>query len=119
MSACISLVPIGRITFNLDNGNFSEKICRQTPNLVKTGQKNIGQMNTLVRLIVAGDIRSPQKRCLRVKGYQALRLAEEVKTLRERTTFIMLYVQCVSCSLWPQPTFNRCHKRRHEEVQWC
>ena len=33
--------------------------------------------------IIAGEIKSPQKRCLRVKLYQAARTAEEVQTLRE------------------------------------
>jgi len=104
MSAYISLAPIGRIAFKLDIVNFTEKSVDKTPNLVKTGQK----------LIVAGDIKSPQNRSLRVKGYQAVGLAEEVKTLRERATLTTVYVHCVSCSLWPQPTFNRCHIRRHE-----
>jgi len=48
--------------------------------LVKTEQK----------LLVAGDIKSPQNRSLRVKEYQAVRMTEEVKTLRERATIIAL-----------------------------
>ena len=51
-----------------------------------------------------------------MKGHQAVRLAEEVETLGERATLITLYVHCLSCSFWPQPTFNRYHIIRHEEV---
>ena len=35
-------------------------------------------VNTSVRFIVAGDIKSSRKRCLRVKLYQATSIAEEV-----------------------------------------
>jgi hypothetical protein len=37
-----------------------------------------------VRFIVAGDIKSPQKRSLRLKWYRAERTGEEAETLRER-----------------------------------
>lgn len=35
-------------------------------------------METTVRFIIVGDIKSPQKRSLEVKWYQAVRIAEEV-----------------------------------------
>jgi hypothetical protein len=45
-------------------------------------------MKTKVRFIVAGDIKSPQKCSLRVKWYQAVRIAQEVQSLRKRATML-------------------------------
>jgi len=51
------------------------KICRGILNVVKIGQEYRAFYMAEVRLIVAGDIKSPQKR---VKWHQAVRTAEEV-----------------------------------------
>jgi hypothetical protein len=46
-------------------------------------------MTLSVRAIVAGDIKSPQKQSLQMKWYQAVRVAEEVKTLREKARMLL------------------------------
>jgi hypothetical protein len=62
-------------------------ICVEIPSLVKIGQKCWKfYVKAPVRFIVAGDIKPPYKLSLRVKSYVAVRIAEEVKTLRERAT---------------------------------
>lgn len=45
-------------------------------------------MKTSLRFIVIGDIKSPQKRSIQVKWYQAVRIAKEVQILRERATIL-------------------------------
>jgi hypothetical protein len=46
-------------------------------------------MKTSVLFIVAKDIKSLQKRSLRVKWYQAVRIGAEVQILCERTTMLL------------------------------
>jgi hypothetical protein len=46
--------------------------------------------------IVDGDTKSPLKRCVRVKFYQTVRIAEEVQTFRERATMLhSTYIACL------------------------
>jgi hypothetical protein len=53
----------------------------------------------LSMFIVAGDIKSPLKRCIRLKLYQAVSTAEYVGTLYDRTLLLTLYVRCLSWKL--------------------
>jgi hypothetical protein len=77
--------------------------------LIKIGPKyrpvyiNIGQFTQMHMLsyTVAGDIKSPQKRSLRLEWYRAVRIAEEVQTLSEcaailRYTYIVSLVPNIS-----------------------
>jgi hypothetical protein len=57
-----------------DTGSFYES----APNLVKIGPKTALHVKTKIHIIVAGDIKSPYKRCARVKWYQAVRIGEGV-----------------------------------------
>jgi hypothetical protein len=54
------------------------KICQEHPNLVKVGQKyRAHDMKTQVGFTVTGDNKSPYKRSVRVKCYQAVRTADK------------------------------------------
>jgi len=62
-------------------------MCGEIPNLVEIGQKYRAlYTNTRLYFIVSGEINSSQKRSLRLKRYQAVRINVEVHTLRERAT---------------------------------
>jgi hypothetical protein len=53
-------------------------ICHENTNLVKIGQKYRAlYTNTQVGFILAGDIKCPLQRSVRVKLYQALKVPEE------------------------------------------
>jgi hypothetical protein len=55
------------------------KICQEHPNVSKIGQQYRAlYIKNYIRSIVAGDIKSLQKRSLRVTWYLAVRRAEEV-----------------------------------------
>jgi isochorismate hydrolase len=57
----------------------SKKVCRENKNLIKIGQKYRALcLQTNVLFIVTGEIKSPQKRSLRTKWWQIVRVAEEV-----------------------------------------
>jgi len=61
----------GRIPIKFDIGNFYENLPRNK-NLATIGQKyRAFYMKTKVGLIVSGDIKSQQKRSLRMKWYQS------------------------------------------------
>jgi hypothetical protein len=80
------------------NGDLM-KTCRDIQNLVKTVQKyRTLYAKTSVRFIVAGDIKSSHKLSRRVRLYQAVRMAEEVKVLRIATK-ITYYVRFTSLPL--------------------
>jgi hypothetical protein len=55
-------------------------------------------MKTEVHFIVVGDFRSPHKRTLPMKMYQAVRIAEEVMILSERATLLRIYIYIYSLS---------------------
>jgi hypothetical protein len=80
LSLCFRSAATGRIFGQFDIGAFCDKLFRKS----KCG--SIGQeyralyMNTSMRFIVAGDIILLQQRSLRVRWYQAVRIAEEVQT---------------------------------------
>jgi hypothetical protein len=69
-------------------------ISRENTNVVQIGQKYRPLCTTThVRLIVIGDFKSLQQRFLRVKRYQAVRIAEGSKTrLRGRITSYIVYL---------------------------
>jgi len=76
--ACISAATPGAISVKFGMGNFHENLSKY-PNLVKVGQKyRAFYMETGPHLIVASDNVSPYKRFLRMKLYQAIRIAAEV-----------------------------------------
>jgi hypothetical protein len=55
------------------------KICPGTPDLVRVGQKcRALYVKAKVRSTVAGDIKSPENRCLPLKWYRAFRVSVEV-----------------------------------------
>ena len=58
-----------------DIGDFNGNLLR-FPNLVKIGQK-IGHEDLSI-LIFSGDIKSPSKRCVRLKWYQDVTIKEKV-----------------------------------------
>ena len=59
LSACNSGTPSGKISVKFDSEGFY-KIYRDTPNLLRIGQKYlVHYINTLVLPIVVGDINSP------------------------------------------------------------
>jgi hypothetical protein len=63
-------LPLDRFPWNLILGIFME-ICRGKPDLVKIGQNHRAlHMKAKLCLIVAGDMKSPYKRSLRLKWYQ-------------------------------------------------
>ena len=98
MSVCphvCARLPLDVFSWNFIMQTFM-KICGEIRNLVTIGIKNIGNFRS--RPIVAGGMKSSQKRCLRVKWCQAVRIAEEVWTLRERVTMLR-YVCCLSWDL--------------------
>jgi hypothetical protein len=64
-------------------------------------------METSPRFIVIGDIKSPQKRSIQVKLYQALRIAKEVQILRERAT--ILRCTTLPIVLTMMKTYSRVH----------
>jgi hypothetical protein len=57
--------------------------CLENSNLVTLGQKFRVLNVTEVRHIVKGDIKLPYIRCLQLRCYPAVRVAEEVQTLGE------------------------------------
>jgi len=50
----------------------------RNPRLVKNGANISGNLREFVRFIAAGVTNSPQKRSLRLKWYQTVRVTEEV-----------------------------------------
>jgi hypothetical protein len=80
-------LPLDGFPWNLVLGTFM-KVYRENPNLVETGQKyRTLHMTTSVRSVVAGDFKWKYKRSLRVKLYQAVRIAE-VQILGESATML-------------------------------
>jgi hypothetical protein len=52
------------------------KICQENPDLLQLEQNMTLYMETEASFIVAGDIKTPQKRSVRVKRYQTVTAAE-------------------------------------------
>jgi hypothetical protein len=76
LTASISVVSNRRIDVKFDLRTFT-KICQDNPKLIKMGQKRALYMKIKVCFIVAGNIKLTLKIYLRMKLYQAVRVAEE------------------------------------------
>jgi hypothetical protein len=93
---CPSVRTTGRIPVKFDIGDFCQHLLRKIHICLKW-DKLSDILREDVSFTVAGDIKSPHKRLFQVQWFQAVRLAEEVKTLHERATVFTLYLHCLFC----------------------
>lgn len=68
-------LPMDRFTSNFILETVM-KICQEYSDLLQPGQNMTLYMKTEVSFIVGGDMKTPQKRSIRVKRYQTVRAAE-------------------------------------------
>jgi hypothetical protein len=89
------------------------QICRESPNLVKNGQKcRTGYMETQVRSTVASDITSPKKRSIRLKRYQTVvpsvtaAISAFISASPNGRIYVKFYAGDVHHNLLRNPTFG-------------